>query len=53
MVLTHIGLELIIGYLNAFSEYTVMLSYPDGLERESYILLAGTIQDQVKMDTRT
>ncbi len=50
MELTHMGLELIIEDLNAISYSTVMLRYPDGLERESYIMLAGTIQDQVEMD---
>jgi hypothetical protein len=42
------GLELIIGDLNAISDSTVMLHYPDGLESESYIMFAGTIQDQVE-----
>ncbi len=44
------GLDLIIEDLNAISKTTVMLRYPDGLIRESYIMLAGTIQDQVEMD---
>jgi hypothetical protein len=50
MELTHMGLDLIVEDLNAISDSTVMLRYPDGLERESYVLLAGTIQDQVEMD---
>ena len=44
------GLDLIVEDLNAISDSTVMLRYPDGLQRESYVLLAGTIQDQVEMD---
>ena len=44
------GLSLIVKDLNAISETTVMLRYPDGLERESYIMLAGTIQDQQELD---
>ena len=50
MELTHMGLDLIVEDLNAISDSTVMLRYPDGLERESYVLLSGTIQDQVEMD---
>ncbi len=44
------GLELIVGDLNAISETTVILLYPDGLERGAFIMLACTIQDQVEMD---
>ncbi len=44
------GLTLIVQDLNAISETTVMLSYPDGLERESYIMLVGIIQDQQVLD---
>ncbi len=39
------------GFKRYFREQsTVMLCYPDGLVRESYVMLAGTIQDQVEMD---
>jgi hypothetical protein len=44
------GLSLIVQDLNAVSETTVMLRYPDGLERESCIMLDGTIQDQQELD---
>ena len=44
------GLSLIVQDLNAIFETTVMLCYPDALERESYIMLAGTIQDQQELD---
>ena len=44
------GLSLIVQDLNAISETTVMLCSPDGLERESYVMLAGTIQDQQELD---
>ena len=50
MELTHMGLDLIVEDLNAISDSTVMLRYPDGLKREAFVLLAGTIQDQVEMD---
>ena len=36
--------------LNAISETTVMLRYPDGLVRESYVMMSGSIQDQVELD---
>ncbi len=44
------GLDVLIEDLNAISETTVMLRYPDGLVRESYVMLAGSIQDQVELD---
>jgi hypothetical protein len=44
--LLHMGYALIAKGVNDISESTVMLCSPDGLERESYIMLAGTIQDQ-------
>jgi hypothetical protein len=44
------GLSLIIQDLDAISETTVMLHYRDALERESYIMLAGTTQDQQELD---
>ena len=44
------GLELIVEDLNAISNSTVMLRYPDGIVRESYIMLAGSIQDQQELD---
>ncbi len=43
------GLDVIIEDLNAISETTVMLRYPDVLIKESYIMLAGSIQDQVEL----
>ena len=50
MELTHMGLDVLIEDLNAISETTVMLRYPDGLVRVSYVMLAGSIQDQVELD---
>jgi hypothetical protein len=50
MELTHLGIAVIMDDYNEISRSTLVLRFPDGIQRESYIMWAGWIADQQEMD---
>ena len=50
MEVLHLGLAVIMDDYNAISETTLRLRFPDGIEREAYLMWSAWIADQQEYD---